>query len=270
MGIVKSSTSVKKNSLTSSAKIFTVVVQLTETIEYIPLSLQTLKAGDWLETVETFLDHTEPGTYDVECTGITRSRSDISVSLRYDPEARRNPNLAKEYPELEWGTMTLVISEDLTQISAIFKPEDGEPVEGRCTLLQPSLYANLTRGQVNLLLRPGQSALRQQLLRRYGECAITRERAPEALEAAHLIDHHAGGSAEIGNGILLRADLHGLFDCGKLQISNTGEVSLNELPPDSQYHSDLRERWNKKLPEDVFFTIRAALLERAKVRGAIC
>lgn len=270
MGIIKSSTSVDKDSPTSWANSVTIVVQLTETIEYIPLSLQTLKVGDWLETVETFLDHTEPGTYDVECTGVTRSRSDISVSLRYDREARRNPELAAAYPELEWGTMTLVISEDLTQISATFKPEGGKPVKGKCTLLQPNLYANLSRGQVNLLLRPGQSALRQQLLTRYRECAITRERAPEALEAAHLIDHCAGGSARIGNGLLLRADLHSLFDCGKLQISHEGEISLNGVPPDSQYHSDLRERWNKKLAEDVLFTIRAALLERAKVRGALC
>ena len=60
--------------------------------------------------------------------------------------------------------------------------------------------------------RPGQQALRNQLLCLDGCCVISGERQASALEAAHVVPVKAGGQEVIGNAILLRADLHRLFD----------------------------------------------------------
>lgn len=50
-------------------------------------------------------------------------------------------------------------------------------------------------------------------------CAVTRERALPALEAAHIRPYADGGEHAISNGILLRSDLHRLFDAGYVTVS---------------------------------------------------
>jgi len=67
--------------------------------------------------------------------------------------------------------------------------------------------------------RKGQAKFREALLIAYeGRCAISGCDAKDALEAAHLRRYGDGGSYEVSNGILLRADLHTLFDLGLLGI----------------------------------------------------
>ena len=65
--------------------------------------------------------------------------------------------------------------------------------------------------------RPKQEAFRQALLRAYeGRCAVTGCDVEPALEAAHVADWRSENDA--GAGILLRADLHRLFDDGLLVV----------------------------------------------------
>jgi len=78
------------------------------------------------------------------------------------------------------------------------------------------------RSLQNSISRPEQAEFRKLLLRHFGtKCAISGNSVPEALEAAHIIPVQFGGSYDIGNGILLRRDLHALFDIGKLKIETT-------------------------------------------------
>lgn len=65
----------------------------------------------------------------------------------------------------------------------------------------------------SIALRRGQPAFRESLIRAYGgRCAITGWEVLEALEAAHIVPFADGGRAVPTNGLLLRADLHTLFD----------------------------------------------------------
>jgi len=50
-------------------------------------------------------------------------------------------------------------------------------------------------------------------------CAISGEKALPALEAAHIRPYADGGEHRIDNGILLRADIHNLFDKGYVTIT---------------------------------------------------
>jgi putative restriction endonuclease len=50
-------------------------------------------------------------------------------------------------------------------------------------------------------------------------CAVSGERTLPALDAAHIRPFADGGSHEVSNGILLRRDIHSLFDLGYVTIS---------------------------------------------------
>ena len=80
-------------------------------------------------------------------------------------------------------------------------------------------------------VRPLQGAFRDAVFRACdGRCVVSGCSVPEALEAAHLIgrDWRQGHNAPT-DGILLRRDLHALYDRGLLQISDAGLVAL--CPP---------------------------------------
>lgn len=65
------------------------------------------------------------------------------------------------------------------------------------------------------LVRPrlGQGAFRVGVIEAYDrKCIVTGERTLPALEAAHILPVKSEGTHEISNGLLLRRDLHALFD----------------------------------------------------------
>ncbi len=67
--------------------------------------------------------------------------------------------------------------------------------------------------------RRGQPQFRASLMAAYGgRCAITGCDAETALEAAHIDEYSATGSQNLANGLLLRADIHTLFDLYLIQI----------------------------------------------------
>lgn len=71
------------------------------------------------------------------------------------------------------------------------------------------------------LVRPrlGQGTFRYALEQAYGRCAVTGEHALPALDAAHIVPYGEGGEHALENGLLLRADLHRLFDGGYVTVT---------------------------------------------------
>lgn len=73
-----------------------------------------------------------------------------------------------------------------------------------------------------MLIRPrlGQGAFRMVVTDLYSRrCAITRERTLPALEAAHIRPYADGGEHAASNGILMRRDVHSLFDQGYVTVT---------------------------------------------------
>lgn len=65
----------------------------------------------------------------------------------------------------------------------------------------------------SIVRRRGQPAFRSALLQAYGgRCAMTGCDVTDALEAAHIHPYLGAGSNTVSNGLLLRADIHTLFD----------------------------------------------------------
>ena len=52
-----------------------------------------------------------------------------------------------------------------------------------------------------------------------GACAVTGEHSWPVLEAAHIVPYARGGNHRVSNGLLLRRDLHRLFDCGYVTVT---------------------------------------------------
>lgn len=70
-----------------------------------------------------------------------------------------------------------------------------------------------------IVRRQGQPAFRRQLLQSYaGKCAISGCNVSAALDAAHIVPYKGPETNHPTNGLLLRTDLHTLFDLGLIAV----------------------------------------------------
>lgn len=97
-----------------------------------------------------------------------------------------------------------------------------DSVEARLDMLQTPGVSEGDRFGAPQLIRPrlGQGAFRVLVTDVYGrKCAVTGERTLPALEAAHIRPYAEGGRHEARNGLLLRRDIHSLFDAGYVTVT---------------------------------------------------
>jgi putative restriction endonuclease len=80
----------------------------------------------------------------------------------------------------------------------------------------------------SIIRRRGQPTFRQKLLEAYsGQCAITECSLEGVLEAVHIIPYRGPQTNYPSNGLLLRADIHILFDLGLIAVDiNTMSVII--------------------------------------------
>ena len=90
---------------------------------------------------------------------------------------------------------------------------------------------------VSQTYRKGQPAFRKRLLHLYdGTCAITGVAIEAVLDAAHIVDHSKMGINNSDNGLLLRSDIHDLFDCGLIRLDpDNCQVQVDESLEDTSY-----------------------------------
>lgn len=121
------------------------------------------------------------------------------------------------------------------------------------------------------VIRPrlGQGAFRLAVTDAYKrECAITGGRVLPALDAAHIQSYSSGGEHAVSNGLLLRRDIHSVFDAGYLTFDEDFRVVVSDrvrsefnngneyrrlqgerlkLPGDPKFHPDSeRLRWHRE------------------------
>ncbi len=106
---------------------------------------------------------------------------------------------------------------------------EGARVWNECLALAGELSPPRVLGRVQderygepVLTRPrlGQGTFRIAVTEAYGRaCALTGEHSLPVLDAAHIKPFAQGGPHALSNGLLLRADLHRLFDKGYLTVT---------------------------------------------------
>lgn len=96
----------------------------------------------------------------------------------------------------------------------------AEPTEDA----EPAMYGAPTLSRQRL----GQGGFRLLVTETYQRrCALTGEKALPVLEAAHIKPVHRGGVHRVDNGLLLRSDLHRLYDRGYLTVTPDFHVEVS-------------------------------------------
>jgi len=108
-----------------------------------------------------------------------------------------------------WNAVTDVLRHDVSFVVA----EGDAPMWGTPALVQRRL---------------GQGSFRVLVTETYQRsCAMTREKALPVLEAAHIRPVTKSGQHRLDNGILLRSDVHTLFDQGYLTIAPNHRIHVS-------------------------------------------
>lgn len=159
-----------------------------------------------------------------------RPEASAALDSLIDAERRRAGMFADEVPP---DYLTAVSEADR---EGIFDPNDEEDARRR------QLRA--------IAIRQGQPRFRHKLLRAYEHrCAITNCDATDALEAAHILPYTNERRNHISNGLLLRADVHTLFDLGLVAVDEDLNILVAPGLRASQYGLELSGR-TLRVPTD--------------------
>lgn len=109
--------------------------------------------------------------------------------------------------------------------------------------------------QKSIQKRRGQKKFRDKLIEVYkGRCAITGCRVEEVLEAAHVIPYCLAKQNKPENGILLRADLHTLFDLHLIVINpQDKKIEVNKQLQESVYYKNFNDKVLLAEQKNIYF-----------------
>lgn len=110
----------------------------------------------------------------------------------------------------------------------------------------------------SIAVRRGQPRFRKRLMLRYkGKCVITGTKFTEVLEAAHIVPYSDEGPDHLGNGLLLRSDVHVLFDLLEISIHpQTRSIRCSRvLRKDSDY-AYLHGKILQNIPDDTLSALK--------------
>ncbi len=156
---------------------------------------------------------------------------------------RQHPELDGRLDDLFSGDFTSAdnhLSATKTQLAAVEKQLNAEG-----TFDPSEMEDDRERILSSLVVRRGQPAFRRHLLRAYkSRCAITGCDVEAVLEAAHIVPYKKGTKTDHPcNGLLLRADLHTLFDLGLMAVNvKTMKPVISPSLKGSAYESFSRKR----------------------------
>lgn len=163
--------------------------------EPIPLSLKYSELADYLPPEFKQFEQIEPEV-------IERIESDYNSIDRFI--RRRLLNTGAGGPVLDMSGIIQLTERDQLRLQSF---EASSSKEARAAVVD------------GILRRRGYPDFRRRLLAAYDfRCAMTGCDAPEALEAAYIVPYQGKQTHHSSNGLLLRADIHTLFDLGKIGV----------------------------------------------------
>jgi putative restriction endonuclease len=184
--------------------------------------------GDLLALLSSAARREVQGSDEIGCIAVTDCVLFSEDEFLAVPGSFKTENLSGSRIDLSEG-------EGSELWAACLKRGAGEPpaATGRQAAAPARRY-----GREQLMLpRLGQGSFRLAVMEAYGgRCSITGERSAPALEAAHIRPWAQGGAHEVSNGLLLRRDLHRLFDLGYLSATiDEGLLVSPQLGAESGY-----------------------------------
>lgn len=126
-------------------------------------------------------------------------------------------------------------------------------------IIPSSLFDNSRKSnRITVEARENHQIYKELLFNEYGHCVISNCKHKEVLDFAHIVPYSEKGINSTHNGVLLRTDIHRLFDLDLIQISETGNVNI------SPEYSDYLPSYNKVIDENILLKIKLALKLRNK------
>lgn len=193
---------------------------------YADKELQRRADGSWVYPY--FQENQDPKQRDKEATnrGLVKCMSDgipIGVLLQTKPKPGVEYQVVGLATVSEWRNGYFILegfsAEGSTHVIDAAHARAGAEAETITDDYDPSgRIDQRQRAITEVVRRRGQANFRKKLLRAYKRCAITGCDAVEALEAAHIAPYRGDHTDHVQNGLLLRADIHSLFDLGLLSI----------------------------------------------------
>lgn len=208
--------------------------------EHVALNLTAPpELGSDIWTDEVWTGKAEPVCYRTKCVRYQRTSESIELQLRY--AAFENTSA----PGARWGLSTIKIDLRDNEATATWDDDKLPSVwNGKVTcsmanaLQRPAnVYETIWR-----IARPEQKLIRERLLSMPGACcAISGEATPAVLDVAHIlaVGEHFGAYTR-QNCMLLRTDLHRLFDSGLISVNQDGVVEVN-IPGESRYRDEFSQ-----------------------------
>lgn len=195
-------------------------------------------------------------------TSERRLMRDGTQEIKIHYSEQNNRGLPSDYYRrvFLWGTSIIGVSADRQSATVIWKGNPADPqYEGAapCQVLSQDLYQEEER-EFSSRRKRKQAAFRRSLLELQQCCAITGEKTQSALEAAHIVEAYANGPESLNNGILLRADIHRMYDASIFEIRCDGSIGIcGELS--DEYRKILE---SKTLDKEVLDRVAEALQQR--------
>lgn len=161
-----------------------------------------------------------------------------------------------QFTDACWGKSVIHVREPASHGVATWYDNDDKDENGcvKWEDLPSDLFKKARREYFSRLQRE-QNVFRAALLACDRCCVISREMMTESLEAAHIIPSKMRGAEVIGNGIILRSDIHRLYDNGCFVIDPTGKIIV--VREVSEYYGSLLA--GVQLPEQTVQRVRVAL-----------
>lgn len=136
----------------------------------------------------------------------------LAVPESWSPNIVRGKGFSTEEKDGQylWSAVT-------DRLSSVPEIQNAEPIAaeryGKPTLIKPRL---------------GQGAFRLTITDSYERrCAVSGEKTLPILDAAHIRAFESGGEHTPSNGLLLRTDIHRLFDLGYVTVSHDGRFEVS-------------------------------------------
>ena len=197
------------------------------------------EVGQKFSTSETWHeDNNLLVTYTARVVDYSRTGTKHQLQLRYS--LKDNPSL-KIY-NLCWGLSLIKFDTERLKCTATWR---SNPPDNRYDGVAPGKILKLSgkeaiEYEALFRIKRKQQKFKSALVRHTNTCELTGESAQCALDAAHITNVRDNGSYSADNGLLLRTDLHRLFDAKLLRISAVdGRVSVSKFVPKDSGYRDL-------------------------------
>lgn len=223
------------------------------TNEYIQLDVAALLAGAKISTTsEWWPGERRMVTYKTTFELRKLGNGEIEITLFYDHS--RNTHI--RFEDACWGKSVIRVRESATNGVATWYDNNDREQNGdapwKC--LPSGLLKEAKRERYSRLQRE-QDDFRAAVLAFDRCCVISKESMIEALEAAHIIPSKMRGAEVVGNGIVLRSDIHRLYDSGCFVIDPSGGIIV--IREVSEYYGSILT--GAQLPKQTVQRVSVAL-----------